>query len=266
MRIRPILAGLAAAGMLAAAAPMAAAAPGNAVAFGDSLTANPSLVDYARASQPGQANAADCPTDGRFAAGYSAASGLHTDDYTCAGASFRTGGMRIAEQVRRATESGALDAGTSQVVLLAGANDTYPYVLNQRMPVPEIQENLRVAVRDTVNQIRAAAPNARIKLVGFPTISAPDGGVCLVNFGPGGARTPGINIREIEDGLQWAVIQAAGDTGVEFVDLKPMSTGHDMCSADRWIVGVIDDKLPYNLTLHLTHAGLDAVAAHAGRA
>ena len=267
MRIRSLLATVATAGALAAAVPVAAtAAPGNAVAFGDSLPANPNLIQYAEGRILQQGNLAGCGTDHHFAESYGAAASRHVDDYTCAGASFRTGGMRISEQIRRAAESGALDGGTAEVVVFAGANDVYPYILNEHLPMPQIQENLRVAVRDAVNQIRAAAPNARIKLMGLPTISRPDGGVCLVNLGPGGVAVPGVNIRDVEDGLQWAVVQAAGDTGADFIDMKPMSAGHDLCSADRWMVGVVDDKVPYNLILHMTYPGLEAVASHAGRA
>ncbi|MCG7439467.1 GDSL-type esterase/lipase family protein [Corynebacterium freneyi] len=272
MRIRSVLATLAATAVAAVTLPMAAqAAPGNTVVFGDSLPANPTVGDWLTAKGApipgGRVNEMGCGTDFLFSNAVGAANGKPVADYTCAGSSFRTGGIPISEQINRATATGALDRGTREVVILAGANDTYPYILNDRMPMPHIQENLRVAARDAINQIKHVAPQAKVKIAGYPTVSGPNGEVCLINTGGVGVPTPAVNLREIEDRLDAGLAQAAGDTGVQFVSLKDATAGHGTCDADNWVVGVIDDSIgDYNLFVHMTNHGVQTVGDHVGRA
>ncbi|OFU57519.1 MULTISPECIES: GDSL-type esterase/lipase family protein [Corynebacterium] len=272
MRIRSVLATLAATAVAAVTLPMAAqAAPGNTVVFGDSLPANPTLGDWLTAKGApipgGRVNEMGCGTDFLFSNAVGAANNTPVADYTCAGSSFRTGGIPISEQINRATATGALDRGTREVVILAGANDTYPYIANERMPMPQIQENLRVAARDAINQIKHVAPQAKVKIAGYPTVSGPNGEVCLINTGGVGVPTPAVNLREIEDGLDAALAQAAGDTGVQFVSLKAATAGHGTCDADNWVVGVIDDSIgDYNLFVHMTNHGVQVAGDHVGRA
>ena len=163
--------------------------------------------------------------------------------------------------------TGNTTPNADDVVILAGANDTYPYILNDRMPVPQIQENLRVAARDAIKQIKRVAPQAKVKIAGYPTISGPNGEVCLINTGGVGVPTPAVNLREIEDRLDAGLAQAARDTGVRFVSLKAVTAGHGTCDADNWVVGVIDDSIgDYNLFVHMTNQGVNVVGGHVGRA
>ena len=272
MRIRTVLATLAATAVAAVTLPMAAqAAPGNTVVFGDSLPANPTVGDWLTSKGApipgGRVNEMGCGTDFLFSGAVGAGNGTPIADYTCAGSSFRTGGIRVIDQINRAAETGALDAGTRQVVILAGANDTYPYILNDRMPMPQIQENLRVAAGDAINRAKQVAPNAQIKIAGYPTVSGPNGEVCLVNTAGVGLPTPAVNLNEIEAGLDAGLRQAAGDTGAKFVDLKEVTAGHGTCDADNWVVGVVDDSIgDYNLFVHMTNHGVQTVGHHIGRA
>ncbi|PMC61842.1 hypothetical protein CJ204_09010 [Corynebacterium xerosis] len=272
MRIRTVLATLAATAVAAVTLPMAAqAAPGNTVVFGDSLPANPTVGDWLTvkgAPVPGgRVNEMGCGTDFLFSNAVGAANGKPVADYTCAGSSFHTGGIPISEQIKRATATRALDSGTSEVVILAGANDTYPYILNDRMPMPHIQENLRVAARDAINQIKNVAPTAKVKIAGYPTVSGPNGEVCLINTGGVGVPTPAVNLREIEDRLDYGLYQAARDAGAQFVSLKDATAGHGTCDADNWVVGIVDDNIgTYNLFLHMTNHGVQVAGDHVGRA
>lgn len=272
MRIRTVLATLAATAVAAITIPMAAqAAPGNTVVFGDSMPANPTVGDWLTAQGApipgGRTNEMGCGTDFVFSNAVGAGNGKPVADYTCAGSSFRTGGIPVVEQVNRAAANGALDAGTSEVVIFAGANDVYPYILNEGMPMPQVQENLRAAVRDTINRIKDVAPNAQIKIGGYPTVSGPNGEVCLVNVGGVGLPTPAVNLSEIEAGLDAGLRQAAADTGTKFVDLKGLTANHGTCNADNWVVGIIDDSIgEYNLFVHMTNHGLQVVGNHLGRA
>ncbi|RAV31647.1 GDSL-type esterase/lipase family protein [Corynebacterium heidelbergense] len=264
---------VAATAVSAVAAPSASAAPNNTAIIGDSLVANPAVQDYL--SQKGlavpgatQPNGAGCATDYRFSRTYGDAAKRPVDDFTCAGASVRTGGVHLNELTDRARNAGALTNATREVVLLGGANDTYPYVLNQApMPVPEIEAQLRSAMADAIRHARQAAPGASIKVVGYPQISNGAGNVCLLNVIPGQpTQDLTVHMGEIEAALQRAVQNAAQDERATFVDLKPASQGHEMCSNDRWMAGVIDTTAgPHNLPLHMTNAGLEAVARVAAR-
>ena len=270
---RTLVAASAAVAAVGGLAPAAQAVPGNTVVLGDSLAANPTIVDYVsgKGNIPlpgGRVNTMGCGTDFRFSNAIGAANGTPAANFTCAGASYRTGGIHMMDQLNLAAEKGELNGATKQVVLFSGANDTYPYVVNDKMPVPQIKANLQASMRDAINRAKQLAPNARIKVVGYPTISTPEGKVCLLNVIPGQPIQDAFtNIRDIEDAAQWAAVDAAKETGTQFVDLKPMSAAHGMCSNDRWIAGIIDTTAgPHNLILHMTDAGLDAVGAAVGRA
>src|SRR5690606_21684023 len=128
-------------------------------------------------------------------------------------------------------------------------------------------ENLRVAARDAINQIKHVAPNAKVKIAGYPTVSGPNGEVCLINTGGVGVPTPAVNLREIEDRLDVGLAQAADDTGAQFVSLKAVTAGQGTCASDNWVVGVIDDNIgAYNLFVHMTNHGVQVVGDHVGRA
>ena len=91
MRIRSVLATLAATAVAAVTLPMAAqAAPGNTVVFGDSLPANPTVGDWLTAKDApipgGRVNEMGCGTDFLFSNAVGAAKNTPVADYTCAGA------------------------------------------------------------------------------------------------------------------------------------------------------------------------------------
>jgi len=246
-------------------APSAEAVPGNSVVLGDSLTANPDLYNYFAGKGVPLPNpvlsGSGCGTDNRFSDGVGRGSGLPVDNYSCAGASYRTGGMHISDQARIAHDQGSLNGETKQVVLLAGTNDTYPYVLNDHLPVDQIEANLRNAIADTVREVKGYAPNADVKVIGMPHVVNSLGQVCPINLIPN-VQVPSLTI-QISD-LEWALERAGQDGanagGARFVSLKPVSDGHEMCSNDRWIVGLIDTTSGRrNLPVHMTDAGLAAV-------
>lgn len=272
MRIRSLLlCAVAALSTTVAAAPLASAAPGNTVVLGDSLTANPNGVDYlAGKGLPvkGRVEASGCGSDGLYTNTYGYVAGRAVSNYTCAGASMRTGGTHFKDLAESAARSGALDAGTREVVILGGANDTYPYMTGPNpLPMPVIERNLFDSYVDTINFVRSKAPNARIKVSGYPQISNGTGNVCLINTVPGApVQDVFFQVGEAENVLQRAAADASRATGSTFVDLKPVSRGHEMCSNDRWMTGLIDTtSAPHNLPLHMTNDGLAAIAAATAR-
>ena len=106
-----------------------AATPGNTVLVGDSVVANPTFSDYWKNKANAKTNTGvGCVTDGSIADEIANASGgAHVDQYQCAGASFATGGHHIDDSLRTAAQHGDLNPQTKNVVIVAGANDTYPY-------------------------------------------------------------------------------------------------------------------------------------------
>lgn len=273
MRLRSLATWFAASALCVGLAPAASAVDNVAVVFGDSLPANPTPADYlagkAGLPLPGtRVNPVGCGTDFAFSNAVGRGAGKEVRDYTCAGASYRTGGMHVTQQIDRAIANGDLNGETSEVVIMAGGNDTYPYILNDHMPVPQIAGQITDAVREAVAKVRAAAPNARVKTIGYPRISGPQGEVCLINVAPGlPAPTPGVDLKEIEAALEEAVRVGTEQSGGEFISLKPITEGHHMCTEDRWITGLVDTTAErHNIILHMTDHGLNQVGEAAGRA
>lgn len=267
------IAGLAAAAVATVAAlsgtlmsaPESQANPGNTVVLGDSIVANPDIYNWAAGRgvplPDPILSGSGCGTDNRFTNSYDQASTGPVNNYTCAGGSYRTGGMHVTEQADRARAGGALNGGTDEVVIWAGANDTYPYILGDNLPVSQIERQLRDSVTRTVNHVQNLAPNATVKVLGMPHITNANGDVCLVNVVPE-VQIPSVlfQLSEVEWALQRAVRDGAnGAAGnqARFVDLKPASAGHEMCSSDRWVVGLVDTTSERrNLPLHMTDTGL----------
>lgn len=238
----------------------------NSVLFGDSVTANPTIPDGAlyRFVDTIPKNGAGCPSDGHFADAMSRASGLGTDNYTCAGASLRSGGLPIREEIDKAGASGDLSDQTQRVVIMAGYNDTYQH---PELNGDQIYGLIHDGLVDAVNQARHYAPHARITLAGYPSIGNQNGEVCLVNVIPNVTwPTWGVNNRDVENMLETAGQNAAHETGAEFLSIKDMSRDHNMCTNDRWMTGVVDTTAqPHNMPLHLTNDGLEQVGTFVGQ-
>lgn len=255
-------------------APESQAADGNTVVFGDSVAANPDLYNYLAGKglplPDPIISGSGCGTDNRFAAAYADASPRHVDNFSCAGSSYRTGGSHITEQADKAKSAGKLN-GTSEVVIWAGTNDTYPYVINDKLPVSQIEANLRASVAKTVKHVKdiAGNQNLNVKVLGMPHITNANGDVCPINVVPDAPLPAGdlIQAGDLEWALERAVQAGARDAGGKFVSLKPVSQGHEMCSNDRWITGIIDTTSQRrNLPLHMTDVGLRNVGAAAAKA
>lgn len=263
-RITRILAAAVAAAASLMVPTVAHAAPGNSVVVGDSIPANPTVVDYIAGKQqikiPGaRINKVGCGSDGTFVAGYRSTYGGPVDDYTCAGGSLHTGGKHVDQMLSRAAARGDLNGATKEVAIFAGFNDTYPHL--GRAPLSRIEHDIYNGYVNAIKLAKRYAPHAKIKLVGYPTIGT---NVCLVRPAPRvNLPLPAGIIHDIENRLQRSGRAAASATGAQFVDLKPVSAQHGMCSNDPWMRGIID-AVPGNLPVHMTHNGLYAVGRVAG--
>lgn len=250
----------AAAALLTANTAAHAAVPGNTVLTGDSIVANPTVADYARNKANLMANTGvGCVTDGSIAYEITRASGAHVDQYQCAGASFSTGGYHIDDSLRTAARRGDLNPQTRNVVIVAGANDTYPY----KTDVQGSERALRNGLSSAINVARYYAPSAKITVVGYPRITV-NNNTCLTSSI---IPLPIAQVPATENRLQNTLREVAQTNGATFLDAWPISTGHSMCSPDRWWVNLVDPvpPAPGNLPLHLNANGTHAYGQLIGR-
>lgn len=251
--------------LIAGSAPALATAPGNTVLTGDSVIANPSIPDYLKNKANVKVNTGiGCVTDNSIAHEIATASGgAHVDQYQCAGASFSTGGVHIDDSLRTAARQGALNAQTKNVVIVAGANDTYPYGLD----IQASDRALRNGLRNAINVAHHHAPHAKVIVVGYPRVSFNN--MSCYNSGLGSSSPlpiPAGNTAGTERRLQNTLREVAQQNNATFLDAWPISQGHDACSPDRWWVNLVDimPPAPGNLPLHLNANGTHAYGQFIG--
>src|SRR5699024_12681754 len=93
-----------------------------------------------------------------------------------------------------------------------------------------------------IERIKQAAPNARIQIVGYPTIGSGDY-YCLVHVTSSPSDSTYLpQIRKWEDSAQWMQVDLANATGTEFVDLKGATRNNGMWAdaGQRDYAGLID--------------------------
>lgn len=241
--------------------PQAVAAERNLVAFGDSVLADPDAGTYLQARLSSQsAGGVNCPQSHNFAKRTGAKLGLPVADFSCSGAVSFSPGPQMFSQVDRAIQTGALSGETRRVLYATGFNDTYN---NPGMSQGELRRRFVDANAPLINRIRAAAPNARIQIVGYPTIGSA-GSYCLLHVGPTPAdRTYLPQVEGWENAAQWMQVDLASRTGVEFLDMKPSSRNNGMCAnADqRMWAGLVDFTAgDGNLPLHINQRGHEHAA------
>lgn len=243
-------------------APPAQAAERNLVAFGDSVLADPDAGIYLTtrlSSQTG--NGANCPSSNNFAKRTGAKLGMPVRDYSCSGAVSMSPGPQISVQIDAAIRSGALNSDTERVIFASGFNDTYNH---PNLNLAQIRAAYVRANAPQIERIKRAAPNARIQIVGYPTIGT-DGYYCLIHGGGGSSwdRTFLPQVWDYEVKAQWMGVDLAQATGTEFVDLKPSTRDNGMCAADskRMWAGLIDFYAGAgNLPLHVNSRGHEYIS------
>ena len=190
------------------------------------------------------------------------------------------------DQVDHAIADGALNTGTKYVAVQGGYNDVYNNYLKlsgENLPDQAIAERLGTTTQKTdyeraidpiVAKIKAHAPNANIKFVGYHEITEdrPGGWQCLFHLGDGRGQDNKWDISyafpvywdtqgEINSN-KW-MQEAADRNGVGYIDTRTFSKGHGECAApqDRWVGGVLLDNTTgdFNLSLHLTDQGVQAI-------
>ena len=259
-----------------ATAPTADAQQRNLVVFGDSVIADTPTSEYlvnrvgsvssnsslsSGSSESSTSSFQQCPTsDNNYGIRAGHMLGLPTWDYSCAGTTAISPGPQFSTQVDRALQAGALTPATARVIITTGFNDTYN---NGHLSEHEIRARFVEAMSPQIQRIRHAAPNARIQIVGYATITDRDH-VCLVHVGANiHDRTYAPQVGYWERLSQDMQRDLAYVTGTQFIDMKPSTWDRGMCAPDhlRSWAGLVDFHAgPGNMPIHMTDRGHAHVA------
>lgn len=246
---------------VAVAAPQASAAERNLVSFGDSVMADPNGGEYlADRFSPSRVIGENCPTSFNYAKRAGAKMGLPVRDFSCSGAVSMSNGPQVWQQVDAAIGSGALTPDTARVLITTGFNDTYNH---RDLNMDQIRREFTDRTAPQIERIKHAAPNARIQIVGYPTIgSGPH--YCLVHVGPTPLDSTFLPmVQDYENKAQWMQVDLAARTGVQFLDMKPSTRNNGMCANanDRMWAGLVDFTAGAgNLPIHMNQRGHEHAA------
>lgn len=192
------------------------------------------------------------------------ASGRTVHNYACAAA---TGAIDqpeyrdLGEQIDRAVSEGTLNAKTGDVLLQFGFND----YRHDEFKTEAGNQKFVDAVSAQIARVRAAAPNANIKLVSYPTLSDENRQFCPVRIVAGNpvpVRTKIDTVAKGEDLSQARMVALSEAADAPLIDLKAASKDCHTCSGDsqRWVAGIIDVPVPHSLFMHLTDQGVIGTA------
>ncbi|HZK31692.1 MAG TPA: GDSL-type esterase/lipase family protein [Corynebacterium sp.] len=253
----------------------AEAQTGNVVTFGDSFTASPDQIkNQISHLSSGSSNLAGSSLDDYPRRGgclqspdnwprlLAERTGRQVDDWSCTAETSHS----VLSRLDAAIGAGDIHAGTHAVILNIGGNDFGPVAVAEGVPfldVPVISERFTGHMHTAAAKIRAAAPQARIVLAGYPEITN-GSGLCLLNIIPQvplGIPVPGAYGEGV---LQEMQRNAAEATGMIFVDNYAQTTGHNTCSPNdsrRYVAAMIDTTSPvYTMSLHPTVLGHSVLA------
>ena len=241
----------------------------NLVIFGDSVPADPPLESYAPellgllatgSSADGQERESCTRSPESFGVLAAQELGLTAHDFSCAGSAatspgFLSIGLSFPQQINLALEADALGPRTERVLITVGFNDTYT---NLGLTRAQLREEFVAAALPQIERIQAAAPEARIQIVGYGSITE-EGHVCLVHLGNNSHdRTPTRLVTGLEGVSQQMQQDLAEAADIEFLDLKPSTADNSTCAPDdqRMWAGLIDRQAgPNNLPVHANARG-----------
>lgn len=259
MKVRVALVALSTAVGLLAAAPTAQAdEPIEYVALGDSYAAGSGVLPIVTNRNP------LCWQSKRNYPHVLAASiGAELDDRTCGGAA--TDDFTSAQYAGTPAQLNAVDEGTDLVTVSIGGNDggLFGSAIEECAlaglstggfgnPCERKYGNKYIDIIDTIvypNVKRALqltkdkGPNARIVVVGYPWIMPATKG-CFPLMPVAKGDVP--YVRALQSRMHNRIEQAAGEVGVEYVDLEAASEGKDTCGkiTTRWVEPVLGGTNP----------------------
>ena len=203
--------------------------------------------------------------------------GARLTDVTCGGAD--TTDFAGEQYPGVAPQLAALSAETDLVTMTIGGNDSSVFInsilqcgaagtrtLGQGSPCRDqygssFEDTVRTttypALVQALRAVRAAAPNARIAILGYPWILPASGG-CFPVMPVASGDVP--YLRSLQATLNDAVARAARETRVTYVDMSAVSEGRDACQpiGVRWIEPVLAGTNP--VIVHPNALGEQAMA------
>jgi lysophospholipase L1-like esterase len=208
--------------------------------------------------------------------------GAQLTDVTCGGAD--TSDYFTAQYDGVPRQLDALARGTQLVTMTIGGNDSGVFInsivecgsaglstAGQGSPCKDrYGSSFADTIRNTtypslvraLTAVHAAAPHARVAILGYPWILPATGG-CFDKMPIAEGDVP--YLRGIQATLNDAVRRAAAATGSVYVNMNRVSTGHDACQAIgvRWIEPVLQGTNP--VIVHPNALGEARMAAQAMR-
>jgi hypothetical protein len=181
----------------------------------------------------------------------------HFSDVSCGGATSTnlthsqypsTGGVNPPQL-------GAVTTGTTLVTLGIGLNDNglsssllqaclefsqkpratcRTYLAQPDAAFAALVRTMGTAVTGNLKAIRAAAPQARIVLVGYPRLVA-EGSACPAQLSLSDAALS--RLRWLGREVNTTLKRVAAGAGADFIDMYDASAGHEVCSKDPWVNG-----------------------------
>ena len=247
---------------------------GSYVALGDSFTAAPFV--------PTTAFADGClRSSGNYPALVAEELGARLRDVSCSGA--ETADMTAPQGVdagdwhgRLAPQLDAVHRGTDLVTVGIGGNDEqlFQALVQQCTAVSgepgspctellqstygdpeEVLDEVGRRVAGVLDAVRHKAPDATVLLVGYPRLVDADGSCPAMPLADGDLPL----VVELEEQLNETLARAARRSGAEFVDMRAVTGGHEICSADPWVNGRRTDQ-ERALAFHPFAEGQQAVA------
>lgn len=240
------------------------------VALGDSYTSAP----YVPPQTPGD----PCLRSGANYPALLAADipALDLTDVSCGGA---TTASMVAPQVlgtaRLGAQFDALSEDTDLVTVGIGGNDSalfasliyacFPAVRNglnchgaspRGDELQAIMDRVQTNVGEVLAGIARQAPGAKVIVVPYPQLITA-GARCADRLPFNASDTA--YIADVVQRLSLALITAAEDAGVEYVDVLAASRAHDICATDPWVMGSRTD-VALAASFHPLPAGQRAVA------
>ena len=100
-------------------------------------------------------------------------------------------------------------------------------------------DDLGPKIADALDEIKDKSPDARVAVVGYPSILPDTGPGCypVIPFSAGDVAY----LREIEKKLNAELAAQAADAGVDYVDTYTPTVGHDACQlpGTKWVEGLV---------------------------
>ncbi len=204
---------------------------------------------------------------------------------SCPGAAINSGHMHLSDLVRRVEQFHGLGPNTKDIYIQLGQNDVWGneadsndsvincLILGGSCTTADADKNrvqdaravtgeeYAARMKPVIDYLRYYAPNADLHLVSYisnttfgnPHVCFNVAGFNVVRYAPA--------LSALHEKLFSAQQQAATILGMNFIDLKSLTVGHESCASEPWTNGFGDPRVPtLGMWWHPTATG-DAVTA-----